>query len=223
MRLHTPETQATMTPAKALQFLKEGNARFVQNLKLQRNLLDQAAQYKYGQYPFAIILSCMDSRTSAEIIFDQGLGDIFSVRVAGNVLNDDIIGSMEYACKMVGSKLIMVLGHSKCGATTGACAQKKIGNLTQLLEKMRTSVEEVKLEMPKEDPTSKEFVEAVTQHHVLHTMEEILSRSEVLRDLYDRGEIGLVGAYHKVGSGEVEVLCQKMPEGQLPEQGATAV
>ena len=133
MKLHTSETLATMTPQKALQFLKEGNERFVNNLKLNRNLLDQVQYYKHGQHPFAIVLSCMDSRTSAELIFDQGLGDIFSLRIAGNILNDDIIGSMEYACKVVGSKIIMILGHSKCGASHGACAGKKVGHLTQLL------------------------------------------------------------------------------------------
>lgn len=211
MRLHTAETQATMTPEKALQFLKEGNGRFVQNLKLQRNLLDQAAQYKYGQYPFAIILSCMDSRTSAELVFDQGLGDIFSVRVAGNVLNDDIIGSMEYACKAVGSKLIMVLGHSKCGATAGACAEKKIGNLTQLLNKMQPSVEAVKKSMPTYEPNSKEFVDAVSKQHILITMDEILERSEILRDLYNNGEIGIVGAFHEIGSGAVKFLKEDLP------------
>ncbi|MGL4956364.1 MAG: carbonic anhydrase [Bacteroidales bacterium] len=211
MRLHTAETQGTMTPAKALQFLKEGNARFMQNLKLQHNLLDQAANYKYGQYPFAIILSCMDSRTSVELIFDQGLGDVFSVRIAGNILNDDILGSMEYACKIVGSKLIMVLGHSKCGATSGACACSKIGHLTQLLDKMKVSIDEVRAEKPNEDENSKEFIDAVTQHNVHHTMDEILKRSDVLREMFDNGDIGIVGAYHKIGTGEVEILCEKMP------------
>lgn len=220
MRLHTAETQATMTPEKALQFLKEGNGRFVQNLKVQRNLLDQAAQYSYGQYPFAIILSCMDSRTSAELIFDQGLGDVFSVRVAGNVLNDDIIGSMEYACKAVGSKLIMILGHSKCGATAGACAEKEIGNLTQLLRKMTPSVDKVKLENATYDPSSAEFVDEVSRQHVLTSMDELLERSEVLREMFVDGKIGIVGAYHEIATGEVKYLREDMPSELLEEAEA---
>ncbi|MGL4292554.1 MAG: carbonic anhydrase [Bacteroidales bacterium] len=211
MKIHTSETLATMTPCKALQFLKEGNDRFVKNLKLNRNLLDQAQYYRYGQHPFAIILSCMDSRTAAEHIFDQGIGDIFSVRIAGNILNDDIIGSMEYACKVVGSKLIMVLGHSKCGASQGACAGQKVGSLTQLLKKLDISIEEVKLEMPCKPVESPEFIDAVTRHNVQHSMDEILQRSEVLRHLYQEGKIGIVGAYHHLDTGEVEFLYEDLP------------
>ena len=211
MKLHTSETLATMTPQKALQFLKEGNERFVNNLKLNRNLLDQVQYYKHGQHPFAIVLSCMDSRTSAELIFDQGLGDIFSLRIAGNILNDDIIGSMEYACKVVGSKIIMILGHSKCGASHGACAGKKVGHLTQLLKKLDVSIEEVKREMPTYAPESQEFVDAVTQHNIHHSMDEILTRSSVLKELYDEGKIGLVAAYHDIDTGNVEFLFEDMP------------
>ncbi len=212
MKLHTSETLATMTPQKALQFLKEGNERFVNNLKLNRNLLDQVQYYKHGQHPFAIILSCMDSRTSAELIFDQGLGDIFSLRIAGNILNDDIIGSMEYACKVVGSKLIMILGHSKCGASQGACAGKEVGQLTQLLRKLDVSIDEVKKEKPGCSCTSPEFVDAVTQHNIHHSMDEILTRSAVLRELYDEGKIGIVAAYHDIDTGNVEFLFEDMPK-----------
>ena len=204
MKLHTSETLATMTPQKALQFLKDGNMRFVNNLKLNRNLLDQVQYYKHGQHPFAIILSCMDSRTSAELIFDQGLGDIFSLRIAGNILNDDIIGSMEYACQVVGSKLIMILGHSKCGASGGACAGKEVGKLTQLLKKLDVSIDEVKKEMPGCSCTSQEFVDAVTQHNIHHSMDEILTRSSVLKNLYDEGKIGIVAAYHDIDTGNVD-------------------
>lgn len=116
MKAHTLETQSTISPEKALQFLKEGNQRFVNNLKMNRNLLEQVNDTREGQFPFAVILSCIDSRTSAELIFDQGLGDIFSVRIAGNFSNEDILGSMEFACKVAGSKLVLVLGHTKCGA-----------------------------------------------------------------------------------------------------------
>lgn len=211
MRFHTAETQATMTPIKALQFIKEGNDRFIQNLKLNRNLLEQADTYKDGQYPFAVILGCMDSRTSAELIFDQGLGDIFSLRIAGNILNDDIIGSMEYAVKFAGTKLILVLGHSKCGAVGGACAGKKTGNLTQLLKKLDVSVDEVKLELPGLAFDSQTFTDAVAQHNVLHTMDEILNRSAVLTEFFESGQLGIAGAFHDLDTGQVEFLKENVP------------
>ncbi len=213
MKIHTSETLATMTPQKALQFLKEGNQRFINNLKLNRNLLDQVEYYREAQHPFAIVLSCMDSRTAVELIFDQGLGDIFSLRIAGNILNDDIIGSMEYACSVVGTKLIMVLGHSKCGASHGACAGKKVGKLTQLLNKLQISIDEVKMDMPNCCQTDPRFVDAVTQHNIHHSMDEILTRSSVLKDLYDQGKIGLVAAYHHLDTGEVEFLYEDLPAG----------
>src|SRR5690606_32622573 len=144
MRLHNIEDQKSITPSLALSFLKEGNQRFVNNLKANRNLLEQVNETKNGQFPFATILSCIDSRTSAELIFDQGLGDIFSVRIAGNVISEDVIGSMEFACKLAGSKLIVVLGHSKCGAITGACEEVKLGHLTNLLEKVSPSIDYIK-------------------------------------------------------------------------------
>src|SRR5215204_1978746 len=121
MRTHTKDTQATTTPQMALQLLREGNYRFVNNLKTNRNLLQQVNETRDGQFPIAAVLTCIDSRTSAELIFDQGLGDIFSIRIAGNVINEDILGSMEFACKLAGSKFIVVLGHKKCGAVKGAC------------------------------------------------------------------------------------------------------
>ncbi|UCS93067.1 carbonic anhydrase [Echinicola marina] len=204
MKAHTAETQATVTPEKALDFLKEGNQRFVNNLKYNRNLLEQVNDTKDGQWPFAIVLSCIDSRTSAELIFDQGLGDIFSTRIAGNVANEDILGSMEYACKVAGSKLVVVLGHSKCGAINGACAGVKMGNLTGLLNKVTPSIEEVKKEQADSLPTDPVFVEAVSHHNIIHTMDAILERSEVLNELYEAGEIGIVGGYYNVETGEVE-------------------
>ena len=206
MKAHTAETQATVTPAKALQFLKEGNARFVNNLKVNRNLLEQVNDTKDGQFPFAIVLSCIDSRTSAELIFDQGLGDIFSARIAGNILNDDILGSMEFACKLAGTKLIVVLGHSKCGAIKGACQGAELGHLTNLLSKVQVSVNEVKAEMPGVDPTDPTLVSAVAQHNVIHTMDEILDRSDVLRVLFESGQIGIAGAYYDIETGEVQFM-----------------
>lgn len=206
MRLHSLEDQAGITPELALSFLKEGNKRFIENLKAHSNLLEQVNNTKENQFPFAIILSCIDSRTSAELIFDQGLGDIFSTRIAGNVLNDDIIGSMEFACKLAGSKLIVVLGHSHCGAITGACHGTKLGHLTHLLSKVDASVRQVKRQDETLDITSKEAVDKVAFQNVLYTLDDVLQRSEVLQDMFNQGEIGLVGAYYKVETGEVEFV-----------------
>ena len=141
MKAHTYETQASITPERALEILKEGNLRFVNNLKVNRNLLQQANETRDGQWPFAVVLSCIDSRTSAELIFDQGLGDIFSIRIAGNVVNTDIIASLEFACKLAGSKLIVVLGHTSCGAIKGACDRVEMGNLTELLSKIQPAID----------------------------------------------------------------------------------
>src|SRR5690554_4708957 len=185
MKTHTAETQATITPSKALQILKEGNQRFVNNLKINRNLLEQVNDTKDGQFPFAIILSCIDSRTSAELIFDQGLGDIFSVRVAGNIVNQDILGSMEFACKIAGSKLIVVLGHSKCGAIKGACAGVKLGHLTGLLGKIQDSIDHVKAELPEIDPCDPQFINTVEHQNVRTTINQILKESPVIRELVD--------------------------------------
>lgn len=140
----TKEQQQAITPEKAIELLKEGNKRFVNNLKLNRNLLQQVNETSQGQFPFAVILSCMDSRTPAELIFDQGLGDVFSIRVAGNILNDDILGSIEFACQVVGVKLIAVVGHTQCGAIKGACDGVKLGNLTNLLNKISPVIQEAK-------------------------------------------------------------------------------
>lgn len=203
MKAHTAETQATVTPEKAIQFLKKGNKRFVENLKLNRNLLEQVNGTTDGQWPFAVVLSCIDSRTSAELIFDQGLGDIFSVRVAGNIVNEDILGSIEYGCKVAGSKLVVVLGHSKCGAVTSACKNVKLGNITALLEKIQPSVKYVKSQNPDMSNEDPEFVESVGHYNVAYTIDQILERSEVLKSMYDAGEIGFVGAYYDVETGEV--------------------
>lgn len=206
MRLHSIEDQASLTPELALSFLKEGNKRFVENLKAHSNLLEQVNNTKENQFPFAIILSCIDSRTSAELIFDQGLGDVFSARIAGNVLNDDIIGSMEFACKLAGSKLIVVLGHSNCGAITGACKGTELGHLTHLLSKVDSAVQQVKKNNIDIDITSKEAVDKVSLQNVMYTLNNVLDRSEVLQNMFKNGEIGLVGAYYKVETGEVDFV-----------------
>jgi carbonic anhydrase len=199
----------------ALQFLKEGNARFMNNLKVNRNLLEQVNDTKEGQWPFAVILSCIDSRTSAELIFDQGLGDVFSVRIAGNVINEDILGSMEFACKVAGSKLIMVLGHSKCGAIKGACNHVELGNLTGLLEKVHPAIEKVKSEG--KETVNPEFIEAVAHANTLHTLEEVLKRSPILKEMYKNGESGLAAGYYSVETGEVKFIKEKVLEAVAEE------
>jgi carbonic anhydrase len=208
MRTHSKETQDTTTPQMALQFLKEGNARFMNNLKVNRNLLEQVNDTKEGQWPFAVILSCIDSRTSAELIFDQGLGDVFSVRIAGNVVNEDILGSMEFACKVAGSKLIMVLGHSKCGAIKGACNHVELGNLTGLLDKVQPAIEKVKSQG--KETVNPEFIEAVAHANTLHMMEEVLRRSPILKEMYENGEIGIAAGYYSVETGEVKFIKEKV-------------
>jgi carbonic anhydrase len=208
MKAHTKETQATMTPQKALDFLKEGNLRFQNNLKANRNLLEQVNDTSDGQFPFATILSCIDSRVSAELVFDQGLGDIFSVRIAGNFVNEDILGSMEFACKLAGTKLIVVLGHTSCGAVKGACDNAKMGNLTKLLEKITPAVNAVT--EPKDislrNSKNLEFVDTVSEKNVLLTIERIHNESPILTEMEKNGEIKIVGAMYDVNTGTVNFI-----------------
>lgn len=201
MRTQTKNTQIAMTPELAVNTLKAGNKRFVENLRAHRNLLEQVNETSEAQFPFAVVLSCIDSRTSAELIFDQGLGDIFSVRVAGNVVNEDILGSMEYACKVAGSKLIVVLGHSKCGAIVSACNHVKMGNVTALLSKIEPSVEKVSKQY--EDVCCDDAVQLVADENVHESMRQILYKSPILKELIDSGEIGIVGAMYDIESGKV--------------------
>lgn len=207
MRTHTKETQSTTTPETALQFLREGNYRFQNNLKTHRDLLEQVNETRDGQFPIAAILSCIDSRTGAELIFDQGLGDIFSIRLAGNVVTDAVLGSMEFACKLAGSKLVVVLGHTKCGAIKGACDGVEMGNLTTLLNVIQPSVYLARAgENGSESCTDAEFVDKVTHIHVKRSVESIIERSMVLRELIEQGQVGLVGAVYDVETGAVEFL-----------------
>lgn len=205
MKAHTKETQATMTPEKSLQYLKEGNLRFQNNLKANRNLLEQVNDTREGQFPFATILSCIDSRVSAELVFDQGLGDIFSARIAGNFVNEDILGSMEFACKLAGTKLIVVLGHTSCGAVKGACDNAELGNLTSMLGKIKPAVEAVT--EPKDESlrnsSNIEFVNNVAEKNVQLTIDRILNESEVLADMHKNGEVMIVGAMYNIEDGAV--------------------
>ncbi|WP_373553624.1 carbonic anhydrase family protein [Haliscomenobacter sp.] len=208
MKAHTSVTQSSITPTKAIEFLKEGNERFVNNLKANRDLLQQANETRDGQWPFAVILSCIDSRTSAELIFDQGLGDVFSIRIAGNVVNTDIIGSLEFACKVAGSKLIVVLGHSKCGAIKGACDHVEMGNLTELLSKIQPAVYEEDLTTDKGKRNSKnpEFVENVATINIRRSVKAIVNRSYILEQMIEAGDIAIIGAKHDLDTGQVEFL-----------------
>jgi carbonic anhydrase len=205
MKAHSSATQASTTPMQALEFLKEGNTRFVNNLKANRDLLQQANETRDNQFPFAVILSCIDSRTSAELIFDQGLGDVFSIRIAGNVVNTDIVGSLEFACKVAGSKLIVVLGHTSCGAIKGACDHVEMGNLTELLSKIQPSVYEETLTSDTKTRTSKnsKFVENVADINVKRSVKSIVSRSYILEQMIEKGEIAIIGAKHHLDTGKV--------------------
>jgi carbonic anhydrase len=206
MRVHTKESQANLTPRMALDILKEGNSRFIKNLKAQRDLLGQVNATRDGQWPFATILSCIDSRTSAELIFDQGLGDVFSVRIAGNIVNTDILGSMEFACKVAGSKLIVVLGHTKCGAVKGACDHVEMGNLTELLSKLQPAVyaESATTKVETRNSKNEVFVENVATINVKRSVRNIIERSFILEQMVENGEIGVVGAMYDIESGKVD-------------------
>lgn len=203
MRTHNKLSQSNTTPEMALQILKEGNERFVSNLRINRNLLQMVNDTKEGQWPVAAIVSCMDSRTSAELIFDQGLGDVFSIRLAGAVVSDNVLGSLEYACKVAGSKFIVVLGHTHCGAIKGACDHVEMGNLTGLLGKIRPAVFQEKTITENRTSKNHDFVEAVTNIHTERSVQAILEQSIILAEMIDNGEIGIIGAMYDVETGVV--------------------
>lgn len=203
MKTQTKETQENLTPKCAHDILVEGNKRFVLNLKAQRNLQEQVFETSQGQFPFAVILSCIDSRAPAELVFDQGIGDIFSVRVAGNIVNEDILGSMEYACKVAGSKIVVVMGHSKCGAVTAACNHVELGNITALLSKIQPVVKAVENDSAN---MHDEVIEEVAHLNVEHSINEIRKESSILAEMENNGEIEIVGAMYDVSTGLVEFL-----------------
>jgi carbonic anhydrase len=209
MKTLTKEMQAQLSPEKAIELLKEGNKRFVNNERVNRNLLQQVSETAGGQYPFAFILSCIDSRTSAELIFDLGIGDIFSCRIAGNILNEDILGSMEFACKVAGSKVILVLGHTKCGAIKGACDDVKLGNLSALLKKIQPAIDAEVSTAEDRSSTNPEFVEHVADLNVKRALQEIPKQSAILAELINKGDIALVGGMYNVETGVVEFYDSK--------------
>lgn len=208
MKAHTFETQTTITPEKALDILREGNERFVKNLKANRDLLSQVNDTRAGQWPFAVVLSCIDSRTSAELIFDQGLGDIFSVRIAGNFVNQDILGSMEFGCNVAGSKLVVVLGHTKCGALKGgldAAAIQGLGmdNLNHLIDHFDHIIKDIIVDGEERSSKNEDLLERLNQSNVKNAIEDIRTKSSTLKKLEDEGKIKIVGANYDVETGVV--------------------
>ncbi len=211
MKAHTSETQSSITPDKALIFLQEGNQRFVNNLKVNRNLLEQVNDTRAGQWPFAVVLSCIDSRTSAELIFDQGLGDIFSIRIAGNFVNQDILGSMEFGCNVAGSKLIVVMGHSKCGALKGGLDAAQIedlgmDNLNHLIYHFDDCITDIIKDGEERSSKNEDLLERLNHCNIKKTISDIRHQSSTLRKLEKEGKIKIVGANYCVESGIVSWL-----------------
>jgi len=200
----TKEAQAAMTPSQALQALRDGNARFVAGNPIRRNLPAEVHAAAAGQYPFAVVLSCIDSRQPVEIVLDQGIGDLFSIRVAGNVLNEDVLGSLEFACKVSGAKLIAVIGHSNCGAIKGAINHAELGNLTGLLDKINPAIDAVPANVQPRLTSNHAFVDQVSEANVRLVMQEIRERSPILRGMLDKGDISLVGGMYDLATGKVQ-------------------
>jgi len=205
MKAHTKDTQALMTPQTSLTALKEGNERFINGNQVTRNLNAQVEDTSSGQYPFASVLHCIDSRVSAEHIFDQGIGDLFSIRIAGNFVNEDILGSMEFACKLAGTKVLVVLGHTACGAVKGACDHARMGNLTSLINKLEPAVDAVSSPANESERTSAniDFVNAVAAKNVEMTMADIREKSPILKEMEANGEIQIVGGMYDIATGKV--------------------
>jgi len=203
-------SQAAITPFQAIEMLKEGNARFTSKASTPRDYQSQVAATAGGQYPFAAVVSCIDSRIPTEIIFDQGIGDIFNARIAGNFVNEDILGSLEFACKVAGAKAIVVMGHTSCGAIKGACDKAELGNLTQMLEKITPAVDAVETaEGTDRSSANAAFVDAVAAKNVELTLANIKKNSQVLSEMIEAGEIEIIGAMYDVASGEVSALTRE--------------
>jgi carbonic anhydrase len=202
---NSKECQSTVTPQQVLERFKDGNERFASGHGTQRNYAQQVRDTAKGQYPLGSVVSCIDSRAPAEIVLDQGIGDIFNARVAGNIVNEDILGSLEFASKLAGAKLIVVMGHTSCGAVKGACDNVQLGNLTGLLARIQPAVAALPI-TPGQDRSSKntEFVEQVADANVRQNVQLIRERSPILREMEQKGEIKIVGAMYDVASGRVE-------------------
>jgi len=208
MKAHTKQTQEAMSPDAALQALKDGNKRFITSTQVSRDLMQQVADTSTGQYPFATILHCIDSRVSAELVFDQGIGDLFSIRIAGNFVNEDILGSMEFATKLAGTKVVVILGHTACGAVKGACDHAKLGNLTGMLEKIAPAVTAVTEPADTALRTSSniDFVNRVAVKNVHMAIDNLRVMSPVLKEMEAAGDIKVVGAMYHIENGQVDFL-----------------
>jgi carbonic anhydrase len=204
-KIITKLEQEALTPDETLSDLIEGNNRFTSDNFHSRDYNALKVSATIGQYPKAVILSCVDSRVPVETVFDQGIGDIFVARVAGNFENKDILGSMEYACKIAGSKLVFVMGHESCGAVSAACDGIELGNITHLLSNIKPAVEAVKTE-GRRDSTNKKFVHDVVEKNVRLTMERVREKSPILKDMEFKGDIKIVGGVYSLQSGKVELL-----------------
>lgn len=201
------EAQATLTPDEALQLLKEGNARFVAGESIDRDLIEQQKATSAGQYPFAVVLSCLDSRSAPEVVFDQGVGDLFVGRVAGNVVDTNLLGSFEFATAAAGSKVIVVMGHTACGAVKGACDGVELGNLTALLDEIEPAMDAVSTPVGVDRSSANiEFVNDVVETNVRMQVNELVRRSDVVRELVEAGQVKVVGAVHDISTGEVTFL-----------------
>lgn len=191
------------TPEQAFTQLKEGNQRFTTNTMKQRNFLVEAHKTSFGQTPFAVILNCMDSRSIPELFFDQSMGDLFVIRVAGNVMNEDILGSMEYATKVVGTPLIVVLGHTSCGAVKGACSSVNLGNLDNILDKIRSVIPASQKETGTTDCKKPELINAITKNNVMHAAKQIIDRSPIIKELVAQKKVAIVMGEHDIKTGVV--------------------
>ena len=203
----TPESQSAITPSQAIEILKQGNVRFTSGSTTSRDYQSQVSQTAGGQYPVAAVVSCIDSRIPTEIVFDQGIGDIFNARIAGNFVNEDILGSLEFACKVAGAKAIVVMGHTSCGAIKGACDKAELGNLTQMLEKIMPAVDAIHTpEGADRSSANAKFVDAVAAKNVELTLAKIKENSPVLKEMIEANEIEIIGAMYDVASGRVSFL-----------------
>jgi len=218
MRKHSKEYLQNLTPYQGYQILLEGNKRFMQNLNSDHDHLELINQTREGQYPFAVILSCMDSRTSVELIFDQGLGDLFSIRVAGNIVNNDILASIEYAIKYVGTKVLMVLGHTECGAIKSAKQNITDGHLTSLLKRIQPSISKALLQQDQ----NYLFADTVAYTNVENSLEQIITGSDIVKQMFEEGKIGILGGVYNIENGQVDFfknLTKKRKE-DLAQRGA---
>lgn len=204
MTVPDKEVQAAATPESVLRMLREGNYRFTNNLRANRNSLQEVVTSREGQYPLAVVVNCIDSRTPTETLFDQGLGQLFVIRLAGSVISTEVLGSIEFATKLAGAKLVVVLGHSGCGAIKGACDDVHMGNLTELLAGIRPAVEAETTVTSGRDSSNVEFVDKVSELHVRRSLSIVVERSGILNEMVGQGRVGLIGGMYRIETGVVD-------------------